>query len=113
MSRTRRFTFDAEHMVGRRVIDLRVTYSVTPGCPEQGPTYSCGGQPAEPDEVEIIAVKHNGQPFTLSDDEEDALLQQAIERVADDMADEAAAEADYRYQEYRDRQLMERWEREA
>lgn len=109
----KRFQFTVDHMVGRREIELVVTYSVSPGCPEQGPTYSCGGQPAEPPEVEIIAIKHNGQPFNVSGEEEDALLERAIERSGDDMADEYAAGQDWRYQEARDRQLMERWEREA
>lgn len=27
-----------------------------PGCPEQGPTYASGGQPAEPDMVEDVVV---------------------------------------------------------
>lgn len=37
--------------------DLRGTFQ--PGCPEQGPTYASGGQPAEPDcveDVEIVSV---------------------------------------------------------
>ena len=109
----RRFQFTVDHMIGREEVELVVTYSVTPGCPEMGPTYACGGTPAEPDEVEIISVKHNGQPVTLSDEEEEALLEQAIARSADDLADEYAAEADWRYQEARDRQLMERWEQGA
>jgi hypothetical protein len=60
-------------MIGREEAELVVTYSVTPGRPETGPTYSCGGTPAEPDEVEIVSIKHNGQPVTLSDEEEEAL----------------------------------------
>ena len=60
---SRRFQFTVDHMVGRREIELVVTYSMTPGRPEQGPTYACGGQPVEPPEVEIIAVKHDGKPF--------------------------------------------------
>ncbi len=109
----KRFQFTVDHMVGREEIELVVTYRVTPGCPETGPTYACGGTPAEPDEVEIISIKHNGQPFNVSDEEEEALLDRAIERSGDDMADEYAAEQDWRYQEARDRQLMERWGREA
>lgn len=34
-------------------IEVEVEFTSTPGCPEQGPTYSCGGQPAEPAEIEI------------------------------------------------------------
>lgn len=107
---TRRFQFTVEHMIGRSDVELVVTYSVTPGRPETGPTYSCGGTPAEPDEVEIVSIKHNGKPVTLSDAEEERLLEMAIGRAGDDLADEAAAEADWRYQERCDRLLMEKWE---
>ena len=37
----------AEYIVG---YDYK---STSPGAPEQGPTYSCGGQPAEPFEYEV------------------------------------------------------------
>jgi hypothetical protein len=105
MSRTFHFTVD--HMVGRHEIELDVTYSVTPFVPA---TY---WQPAEGGECEIESITHNGKPFALSDAEEDALLEQAIARSHDDMAEDAADEADYRYEQMRDRQMMERWEREA
>jgi hypothetical protein len=107
---SKRFQFTVDHMVGRREIELVVTYSMTPGRPEQGPTYACGGTPAEPPEVEIVSVKHNGQPFKLTDDEEEALADEAFARCMDDWRDEQAAEADWRYQEYRDRLLMEKWD---
>jgi hypothetical protein len=94
-------------MIGRREVELRVTYSMTPVVPA---TY---WQPAEGGEIEIVSVKHEGREVTLAPEEEDALLEQAIARSADDWADEQAAEADWRYQEYRDRQLMEKWERGA
>ena len=42
-----------------------------------------------------------------------SLYEQACERSATDWADEADEEADWRYQEHRDRLLMEQWEREA
>lgn len=34
--------------------EVCVTYTYYPGCPEQGPSYDSGGQPAEAPEVEII-----------------------------------------------------------
>jgi hypothetical protein len=40
--------------------EVTVEYVYRPGRPEQGPTYDCGGQPAEPPEVEIIRVTANG-----------------------------------------------------
>jgi hypothetical protein len=103
----RRFQFTVDHMIGRREVELLVTYSMTPVVPA---TY---WQPAEGGEIEIVSVKHEGREVTLSSEEEDALLEQAIARSADDWADEQAAEADWRYQEYRDRHLMEKWERGA
>lgn len=111
MAKARRFTFDTT--VGKREAEVRVTYSMTPGRPEQGPTYACGGQPAEPPEIEIVSVKQNGKEVFLSDDEMETLEQEAWNRAEDDWRDEQAAEADWRYQEYRDRQLMAQWEREA
>ena len=106
----KRFQFTIDYMIGREEVELVVTYSVAPGCPETGPTYSCGGTPAEPDEVEIVSIKHNGKPITLSDEEEEALWEMAIGRAGDDLADEYASEADWRYQEYRDRLLMDQFE---
>lgn len=103
----KRFQFTVDHMVGRQEVELVVTYSVTPFVEA---TY---WQPAEGGECEIISIKQGGLEVHLSNQEEDALLEMAIARSADDWADEAAAEADWRYQEYRDRQLMERWENEA
>jgi hypothetical protein len=103
----RRFQFTVEHMVGRREIELAITYTVTPFIEA---TY---WQPAEGGECEIVSVKHEGREFPLSSEEEDALLEQAIARSRDDWADDQAAEADWRYQEYRDRLLMEKWERQS
>jgi hypothetical protein len=108
----RRFQFFVDHMIGRQEVERVVTYCVTPGSPETGPSYACGGTPADPDEVQIVSIKHNGQPIALSDEEEEALWEMAIGRAGDDLADEYASEADWRLQEARDRQLMERWERE-
>lgn len=106
----KRFQFTADHMVGREEIELVVTYIVTPGSPETGPSYACGGTPAEPDEVEIVSIKHKGHPFCISEEEEQSLLETAIARAGEDMAEEYANEMEWRYQEARDRQLMERFE---
>ena len=103
---TRRFQFTVDHMVDEREIELVVTYSVTPFVEA---TY---WQPAEGGECEIVSIKHDGKEFSLTAEEEDAILERAIARSREDWAEEIAAEADWRYQEYRDRQLMERWERD-
>lgn len=104
---TKRFQFTVDHMIGRREVEVLVTYSCTPF------VEATHWQPAEGGEVEIVSAKVNGMPITLSEEEEEALLEQACERASQDWADDAAAEADWRYQEYRDRLLMDQWERSA
>lgn len=101
-----RFPFDTTIERDDEEIELRVIYDVSPLIPERGPTYDCGGQPAEGGEVELISVTRDGQPFTLTDAEEAALINECSNRSGDDIAEEAAAEADWRYQKYRDEQLM-------
>lgn len=99
------FTFETTVEREDEGFDVKVTYSISPIIEA---TY---WQPAEGGEVELISVKKDGKEITLTDAEEDALIEECIARSGDDMADEAAAQADWRYQEYRDRQLMEKWER--
>lgn len=105
-----RFPFDT--IIERRdeEIEVRVIYDVSPIIPAR--LYGDYPQPAEGGEVEIISVTRAGQPFATTDAENDALLAEANNRSGDDMADEAAAFADWKYQEYRDRQLMAKWEDE-
>jgi hypothetical protein len=45
-------------VTGADLLEVEVTLSGTyvPGVPEQGPTYACGGQPAEPEMVEDVEV---------------------------------------------------------
>lgn len=103
----KRFQFTVDHMIGRHEVELVVTYSVTPFIDA---TY---WQPAEGGECEIVSIKEKGVEIVLSPDEEAALLEMAEARCRDDLEQEAADEADWRYQEYRDRQLMDAWERKA
>ena len=107
-----RFTFDTTIERGDDELEVHVTYTCTPFI---AATY---WQPAEGGEVEVekavfIGVDAASMPAPLTDAEYDKLTDEASARARDDMAEEAAAQADWRYQEYRDRQLMERWEREA
>lgn len=92
-------------------IELTGVYDVTPFIPASGPTYACGGQPAEGGEIELISVRHNGAEFPLTEDEEAALIDKLAEQSGEDMAEEESARADWAYQEHRDRLLMEQWER--
>lgn len=41
-------------------IMLDITYSYSPGCPEQGPSYASGGQPAEAAEIWITGMAVKG-----------------------------------------------------
>lgn len=107
-----RFPFDTTIERDGEEIEVRVIYDISPIIPARGPTYSCGGQPAEGGEIELISVTCDGKPFATTEAEDDALVAECIERSARDMDDEAAAHADWKYQEYRDRQLMEKWERD-
>jgi hypothetical protein len=50
--------------------DLIVNYTISPGRPATGPTYSCGGEPAEPDEADILSITLDGAPFTLTEEED-------------------------------------------
>jgi hypothetical protein len=104
---TRRFQFTVDHMVGRRELELTVTYSMT------APVAATYWQPAEGGEIEIESVKCGDRLIPLTEELLDALYQMAADRAHQDWAEEDAAEQDWRYQEYRDRLLMERWERGA
>ena len=43
--------------IGSNEIACDVVYTVTPGQPERGPSYACGGTPAELAEVNILTVE--------------------------------------------------------
>ncbi len=107
-----RFPFTTTIERGEDEIELAVIYDVTPFIPATGPTYDCGGQPAEGGEIEIISVRSNGAKFTLTEAEEEALFAECTERSGEDMAEEAALAEDWRFQEACDRQLMAKWEDE-
>lgn len=112
MTRAQQFTFTVDHTVGESEIELEVTYSMTPGRPEWGPQ-SCpwGGQPAEGPECELVSITHDGQPFKLSDAEEEALLDKAYERCERDWEDDCVASEEYRAEQRADDRMMDRWER--
>lgn len=54
------------------------------GAPEQGPTYSSGGEPAEPDEFEITAIYGLPDGISLTDKEEEAICDYAYENPPED-----------------------------
>lgn len=66
--------------------DCEVEYTcISRGRPATGPTYDCGGQPAEPPEFEIT-VRYNGQDITNILDED--VLDDIRDRVEDDYNEE-------------------------
>ncbi len=68
-------------------IEVEIAFTFRKGAPEQGPSYASGGQPADPDEVELIYVKPI--KHTLDD-----LMSCMLSRWAEDyLADEGFSEA--------------------
>ena len=87
--------------VGKREADIMVTYSMTP------PVAATYWQPAEGAEVEVIRIDDakTGKAVFLSQDEEGAVFEEATGRALEDWAEREAEEADYRYEQYRERML--------
>ena len=70
-------------------IELLIYYTYTPGQPERGPTYACGGTPAEPAEVELDHVDFaDGTPAPEFEEWSARYLQQAGYDHARERADE-------------------------
>lgn len=55
--------------------EIDVEYTVTPGYPERGPSYACGGTPADPPEIEILSSKVDGKHAELTDAEIEKILE--------------------------------------
>ena len=112
MSRTSTHTFTqtiVQDADSGAEVELRITYNFTPGAPEQGPTYSSGGQPADPDEIDFLSCKGpmDGDGYdkyrqdtydTLAHSylEGDIGRAQAIENALDELAGDADAAAEAR-----------------
>jgi hypothetical protein len=62
-------------------IQVTIAYTFTKGAPEQGPNYASGGQPADPDEVELISVTYANP---LNDEMAKMLEAWAVEYLADE-----------------------------
>lgn len=76
--------------------EATVTYSVVWGAPETGPTYACGGTPADPDEVNDITVTHidgripephEAETLVCHIECNDRLISLLVERAAEDWTD--------------------------
>lgn len=70
-------------------LDVEIEYTlISKGRPEQGPTYSCGGQPAEPPEFQIDRVMCNGVDILL------ALSEDTLDLLRNEVAEDYDAEPD-------------------
>lgn len=101
---TKRFSFDTGIERGEDEIGIRVVYSMTGGSPPM--LYGDNAHPGDPDEYEIVSVKHAGQPFNLTDPEEAKILALCAARGPEDWAEDYANEMDWRAQDRRDRLMM-------
>ena len=93
--------FNFNTTVGKREAEVMVTYSMTP------PVAATRWQPAEGAEVEVVRIEDakTGKAVFLSQDEEGAVLEEAVGRALEDWAARKDDEADYRYEQYRERML--------
>ena len=60
-----KFTYTTMHSFdGENDVELSILYEYTPGAPERGPTYDCGGTPAESPEVIVLGMMVNDRAAT-------------------------------------------------
>ena len=69
-------------MRGDEELLLDVEFNCSPFIPATGPTYSCGGQPAEGGEIEVEKILLNGREIELSDKESDFVLNYLYENAS-------------------------------
>ena len=82
--------------------ELVLHYTYSPGYPERGPTYDCGGTPVEPPELEIYLVSSEDEDdIELTEEEIEKFTLHVMENHVDDGFD-----ADAAYEAKRD-QLIE------
>lgn len=65
--------------------ELNIEGYVLPGCPERGPTYDCGGTPAEPAELEDLTIRlvhgDKSREIKVSDHLFDVLYEKIIDSI--------------------------------
>lgn len=75
-----------------------VEYSYTPGRPATGPTYSCGGEPAEPAEIEInklsIGLPNQGMVVANADDLSEVEYNQIYDKLMENHDSDSGYEYD-------------------
>ena len=70
-----RYCFDWTIERGEILYNIEIEGSFRHSSPATGPTYSSGGEPAEPDEFEIEVVTYQENPFELTEAEEDKIYE--------------------------------------
>lgn len=87
----RRYTYETTLSFGGDVptaeLEVTFSYTVIPGRPEQGPSYSHGGLPAEPAEIDDIRVETidgRARPWNTYLLGDDALADMLLAEVDDD-----------------------------
>lgn len=77
---------------GDEVFELVVEYRVAPRIPARGPSWDSPGEPEEGGEIVEIHIEHDGEPFTPTDAEQDAIEQHIYEThdYSDDGFDDPA-----------------------
>jgi len=79
---------------------LRVEGSVSPGRPQRGPTYSCGGEPAEPPEFEYYKMfLLRGKRERLLDDPDCKLINEIEDQIFDELSESDRCAQENRYNE--------------
>jgi hypothetical protein len=74
------------HLDDEAETTLVIEFTFSPGYPETGPTYACGGTPAEPPEIEVVSAhrKEGGEDYPLSDDLAEKIMIWLSENFEDD-----------------------------
>ena len=65
--------------------ELDIFYTYHPYQPMRGPSYACGGEPAEPESVEIDRIECDqvDGPFELTDAEEEGVLDLSLIHISE------------------------------
>lgn len=88
--------------------ELRIWFTFTPGCPEQGPSYASGGEPATGPEVEFDSVELLDGTAAPGMDEWAAeyLNGKGFDRAIEEVADANGPDPDYAYERDRDDRVI-------
>ena len=101
-NRNRNHGFDVTVMYddgGDELREIRVVGEISRYIPAQGPTWDCGGQPAEGGEIEDYTITDKATGETIDDEDGkiiDAVYDDVMEQASEDAAGDACDAADAR-----------------